>query len=137
MKWPINTTMAIEGLDKRLKMLLDEGYDVCAASAILSHRSVGRGVIVLAYDMEFDRIVSYYLSRKNLYDAEVKEIFSYPAWQNILKITRDYPMKTQFCLVMIDQVMDLFYVMLLPYRTNVTPAMKSRDLQTIIDKKRK
>src|ERR1043166_7518136 len=104
--WPINEQMNRDDLDERLKAMLNESWDVCAAMAILNHRSEGRGITFLAYDVELDKIVSFYISRKHLYDTEMRQMFSYAAWQNILKITRDYPMKKCFCLVMADQITD-------------------------------
>lgn len=116
----------------RVKMLLSEAYALCSATAILNHRSVGRGIVFLAYEMATDRIMSFYIPRKKLYSPDIKELFSDPAWESIRKLTKTYDMRSGFCVVIPDPIADVFYTMMLPY-TAITPAMSNKELQAVID----
>lgn len=116
----------------RLKMLVYEAYDACAATAILNHRSVGRGTVFLAYEMMQDKVMLFYIPRKSLYDAQVKEMFSDPAWQSIRQLTNSYDIRTGFCIVIPDPVDDIFYTLVLTY-SDISPVMSSKELQAVID----
>jgi hypothetical protein len=116
----------------RIKMLLSEAYALCSATAILNHRSVGRGIVFLGYDMAADRIVSFYIPRKHFYSPDIKEMFSDPAWESIRTLTKTYDMRSEFCVVIPDPIADVFHTIRLPY-TAITPTMSNKELQAVID----
>lgn len=127
-----NTFMPEFKAPERMRMLVYEGYDICAASAILNQRSTGRGIQFLTYDPSMDKIASFWISRKHLYEPEIKDMFSDPAWQSIRLNTRIYDMRSFFCVVIPDPIDDIFYTMQLPY-TAISPSMSNKELQAVID----
>ncbi len=129
---PDGEVVSLSDAPDRVKMLLHEGYDLCAATALSNHRSVGRGIVLLAFDMSINRIVCLYISRNQLYEPTTKNMFSDAAWQSIRKLTKSYDMRYGFCVVLPDAIDDVFYTLRLPY-TSVGPQMSNAELNAVIN----